>query len=130
MGPVNWIAVVSAAMVALVIGVVWYGARFRFIHPAVRAEPKQRDRLVFSGIAALLGSAMLGHNYARIGAETLAAKPWLYFMQSGGLALFFVIPAVWMTCYRLGAAKRVQMGECVFYLIAYLSMGAVFWALG
>lgn len=72
-------------------------------------------------------AAMLGHALARIGPEKLAAKPWLYFMQSGGLALAFVIPALWLSHLRLGVARRETIRDSLGFLAAYLAMGAVFW---
>ncbi len=74
----------------------------------------------------LVSSAMLGHNFARIGAETLAVKPWLYLMQSGGLALAFIAPALWITYGRrgLGAGKALLDGTA--WLVAFLAMGLVF----
>ena len=130
MGPVNWLAVVLAALLAVMIGVVWYGPLFKVIQPFVKDEPKQVSQGRFAGLFLLVSAAMLGHMYARIGGETLAAKPWLYFMQSGGVALAFVIPAIWMTWYRMGADRRTRLVESGYYLVAYLAMGAVFWALG
>lgn len=78
----------------------------------------------------IIPALMLGHALARIGPDTLAAKPWLYFMQSGGLALAFVIPAVWLLGLRGGASKGEMVRDSAAFLIAYLAMGAVFWALG
>ncbi len=70
---------------------------------------------------------MLGHSFARIGAETLASKPWLYFMQSGGVALAFIIPAVWLTHARNGRPARALIDAA---LAGGLSGdGTVFWAL-
>lgn len=129
MGPINWLAVILASMLAVVIGIVWYGPMFRFVRPFVKDEPKKRHHAWLAGVVMLIGTAMLGHNYARIGTETLSAKPWLYFMQSGGIAIAFIIPAIWMTYFRLGADRRVRLVECGYYLVAYLAMGAVFWAL-
>ncbi len=129
MGPVNWLAVVMASLLAVVMALVWYGPIFRFVSPLLDADPKQRGNAWLGGGLMLISTAMLGHNYARIGAETLAAKPWLYFMQSGGIAIAFVIPAIWMTYFRLGAPRRVRLVESGYYLVAYLAMGAVFWAL-
>jgi hypothetical protein len=77
----------------------------------------------------LLGAALLGHNFARIGAAVLDAKPWLYFMMSGGVALFLIMPAVWLTQARHGQAPRERLIDCGFWLAGYLVMGAVFWAL-
>jgi hypothetical protein len=70
---------------------------------------------------------MLGHALARIGPEKLAAKPQLFFMQSGGLALAFVIPALWLTQLRDGAPRRRTVIDSLAFLSAYLAMGAVFW---
>lgn len=129
MGPVNWLAVIIAPILAIMIAIVWYGPIFRFIHPFVQGKPKARGDAWLGGVLMLIGSTMLGHNFARIGAETMAAKPWLYFMQSGGIAIAFVIPAIWMTYYRMGADRRTRLVESGYYLVAYLAMGAVFWAL-
>lgn len=78
----------------------------------------------------LLPAAMLGHALARIGAEKLAQKPQLYFMQSGGLALAFVLPALWMVGLRAGAARADLARDSAAFVLAYLAMGAVFYFLG
>lgn len=78
----------------------------------------------------LIPALMLGHALARIGAEKLAVKPWLYFMQSGGLALAFVLPMLWMLGLRGGSAKAEMARDSAAFVLAYLAMGGVFWALG
>lgn len=78
----------------------------------------------------LVPALMLGHALARIGPEKLAVKPWLYFMQSGGLALAFVIPALLMLGLRGGARKGEMARDSAAFLLAYLAMGAVFYGLG
>jgi Protein of unknown function (DUF1761) len=134
MGPINWIAVVLAANLAVAVGIVWHGPLFRTGRPLLGglsndASDKARS---FAAIVfvMLIGAAMLGHSFARIGAETLAAKPWLYFMQAGGVALAFVIPAVWISHARSGMARRARWVDCSFWLAAYLTMGLTFWAMG
>ena len=109
MGPVNWLGVVAAAFAATLVLLI--GER--------RSGLRQ---IVPVAAAMLVSAAMLGHALARIGAATLAAKPWLYPMQSGGLALAFVIPALLVSGTRLRGAAA--------WLGAYLAMGAVFWLLG
>lgn len=90
-----------------------------------------RGRLPVWGYAlALIPAAMLGHALTRIGADTLTAKPWLYAMQSGGLALAFVLPALWLVGLRDGAAKRDMARDSAAFVLAYLAMGAVFYFLG
>ena len=59
MGPVDWIAVVLAWLVAAVLGVAFYGKR---------ATP--RGNLVLHAVAALqllASAALLGHMFARVG---------------------------------------------------------------
>ena len=133
MGPVNWIAVVLAANLAVAVGIVWHGPMFRTGRPLLEGLSEDGSRKARSYgavvLVMLIGAAMLGHNFARIGAATLAAKPWLYAMQSGGIALAFVIPAVWLTQARQGATTRQRLIDCGFWLVAYLTMGATFWVL-
>lgn len=109
----NWPGVLLAAGVAG--AVLWWFWRSRVP--------------VWAHVLQLVPAAMLGHALARIGAEKLAQKPHLYFMQSGGLALAFVIPAVWMLGLRTGADRRAMLQDSAAFLIAYLAMGAVFFAL-
>jgi hypothetical protein len=130
MGPVNWLAVVLASLLAVMIGFVWYGPMFNLAQPFMGDVSKRRRFSWTGGLLLFVSAAMLGHMYARIGGETLAAKPWLYWMQAGGIAAFFVIPAIWMTFYRLDADRRTRLVESGYYLVAYLAMGTVFWALG
>ena len=115
MGPVNWVAVVAAALAALVFGLVWHG-------PAAR-RPWQ---LVLAGALLWLTAAMMGHMFARIGAATLAVKPWLYFMMSGGLALAFVAPALAIGEARGGASAGAVVRGAGFWIASYLLMGLVF----
>lgn len=74
----------------------------------------------------LISAAMLGHAFARIGPEVLAQKPKLYFMQSGGLALAFVIPALLLVGQRNQTPWRATMRDAAVLLFAYLGMGAMF----
>ncbi len=129
MGPVNWLAVVLAANLAVAVGIVWHGPLFRTGRPLLERDAPARSFTTIV-VVMLIGAVMLGHSFARIGAETLAAKPWLYFMQSGGVAIAFVIPALWITHARQGATIASRLVDCGYWLAAYLTMGATFWALG
>ena len=133
MGPVNWIAVVLAANIAVALGIVWHGPLFRTGRPLLEGLSDDGSRKARSYgtvvFVMLIGATMLGHNFARIGAATLTAKPWLYAMQSGGIALAFVIPAVWLAQARQGADNRQRLIDGGYWLVAYLAMGATFWAL-
>ena len=114
MEPMNWIAVgLAAAAAAAVLWLFW------------------RGHLPLWGYGlAIIPAAMLGHALARIGAEKLAVKPWLYAMQAGGLALAFVLPALWLLGLKSGAAKAAMARESAAFVLAYLAMGAVFYLLG
>ena len=129
MGPVNWLAVILAANLAVALGMVWHGPLFRTGRPLL-GEGNHPRGYAIAILVMLIAAAMLGHALARIGPETLAAKPWLYFMQSGGLAIAFVVPAVWFTQLRLGAGLRQRLVDGGYWLVAYLVMGGTFWALG
>jgi hypothetical protein len=129
----DWLAVILAANAAVAVGIVWHGPLFRTGRALIEGTATDEIRSARSYgpmvLVMLIGAAMLGHSFARIGSETLSAKPWLYFMQSGGAALAFVIPAVWITHARNGLARRERLVDCGFWLAAYLTMGLVFWAM-
>ena len=115
MGAMDWWGVVLAAIVGtVVLADALRQAGWRWLLAAVPLN--------------LIAALMLGHALARIGPDKLAAKPQLFFMQSGGLALAFVIPALWLTQLRDGQPPRRTVVDSLAFLIAYLAMGAVFWA--
>lgn len=130
MGPINWVAVILAANLAVAVGIVWHGPLFRTGRPLLEGTGGPAKSYTAVVVVLLIGAAMLGHAFARIGAETLQAKPWLYFMQSGGVALAFIMPAIWLSQARHGMSAGQRLIDCGFWLVAYLTMGAVFWALG
>ena len=141
MGPINWLAVILSANLAFAVGLVWYGPLFGGADLFGRVSGRDgasgdagKGTGVLTGIGGAvllqaLSALMLGHNFARLGADKLAAKPWLYWMQSGGIALAFVIPAVWLAQARQGADNRQRLIDGGYWLVAYLAMGATFWAL-
>jgi len=128
MEPINWLAVILGANLAVAVGIVWHGPLFRTGRPLLEGGGRAKSFAAVV-IVMLIGAVMLGHNYARIGAATLAAKPWLYFMQSGGIAIAFIIPAVWLIYARTGTDARYRLVDCGYWLAAYLTIGATFWAL-
>ncbi len=135
MGPVNWLAVPFAAMAAALVALVWYGplfgrAKLEAVGPgrlAGRRNPA-RTFAVTAGFL-LLTAIMMAHMFARIGAETLSSKPWLYFMMSGGLAVAFTIPALWVSYMHMRAPDRLAAIDAGYWLCAYLAMGVAFWML-
>ena len=132
MGPVNWLAVVLAALAAGGLALVWFGPAFgpeKTRKVAGGRFVARRHPLRFTAVAALglfLTATMLGHFLARVGSATLDAKPWLYFMMSGGLALAFVIPALWISFSHIRVPTRVALIDAGYWLAAYLTMGLVF----
>ena len=136
MGPVNWTAVVIAALLAGALSFAWFGPLFGRAKKRkvagnrvmVKARPDRVAALTL--LLLMLTATMLGHMFARVGVATLAAKPWLYFMMSGGLASAFVIPALWISFSHIRVPTRVALIDAGYWLAAYLAMGAVFWAMG
>lgn len=135
MGPVNWLAVLVAVFGALAVSAAWYGpmfgrARLEVVGPGglgIRRSPARTAAIT----AALLfvSASMMGHMFARVGTETLAVKWWLYFMMSGGLAVAFVIPSLWISYTHQRISTRLALIDGGFWLVAYLAMGLVFFLL-
>lgn len=119
MGPVNWLAIGVAALVAGLLAFPWYGLWRMARGPA----PLRLLALVFP-------AWLIGHNFARVGAETLAAKPYLYWMMSGGFALFIVIPTGAALYGRHGIRGRVALADATYVFAAFMAMGTVFWLMG
>ena len=118
MGDMDWQGVALAALAAFtVLAFVFRNA----------AASRTLGWIGTSAVLSLIPAAMLGHALARFGPEKLALKPQLFFMQSGGLAFAFVLPALWLTQLRDGVSRRQTVMDSLAFLIAYLAMGAVFW---
>lgn len=135
MGPVNWLAVLLATVSALVVSSIWYGpihgrARVEELGPGgLGARVSPLRTLTVSAVMLLVSAAMMGHMFARVGAATLAVKPWLYGMMSGGLAIAFVIPALWISHTHQRVSARLAWIDAGHWLVTYLAMGLTFWLL-
>ena len=136
MGPIDWLAVILAAGLAFGVGGLWYGpllgrAKLEEVGPGGLAARRNPGRtLGLTAALLLVSSTMLGHMFARLPAEGLAAKPWLYFMMAGGLAVAFVIPALWISYAHQRLSTRLALIDAGYWIVAYLAMGAAFWLLG
>jgi len=132
MGPVNWFGVLVATLVALGVSALWYGpvhgrARLEELGPGGLGQRIAPGRTIAASFVLLLISAtMIGHMFARVGVDTLAIKPWLYFMMTGGLAGAFIIPAMWVNYMNLRVSRRMALIDAGFWLLAYLAMGLTF----
>jgi hypothetical protein len=135
MGPFDWLAVILSANLAIAIGLVWYGPLFGGapLFGRVRGGGPPHRGPVSGMLGAVLlqavPAAMLAHNFARIGSETLAARPWLYWMQAGGIAIAFIVPALWISYSRQRLSRREALVDSGFWLAVYLGTGTVFWGL-
>jgi hypothetical protein len=135
LGSVTWFAVLLAAVAAGALAIAWFGpvfgrAKARKVAPGkIAARSRPEIVVLVTGLLLLVTATMLGHMFARVGAATLAERPWLFFMMSGGLALAFVIPALWISFSHIKVPTRVAMIDAGYWLVAYLAMGLVFWLL-
>ncbi len=135
MGPINWLAVILSANLAIAVGFVWYGPLFGGSDLFGRGSGDEgKGSGLISGIGGAillqaLSALMLAHNFARLGPEKLAAKPWLYWMQSGGIAFAFIIPALWISYAHQRITRREALVDAGFWMVVYLASGTVFWAL-
>ncbi|MFN3456430.1 MAG: DUF1761 domain-containing protein [Novosphingobium sp.] len=136
MGPVNWIAVIVATLFALGVSTLWYGplfgrARLEEVGPGklgIRRSPARTAAITAALL--LITATMMGHMFARVGSATLEVKWWLYFMMSGGLAIAFVVPSLWISYSQQRISTRLALIDGGFWLAAYLSMGLAFKLLG
>lgn len=135
MGPVNWLAVFLAMLAALTVSAVWYGplfgrAKLEEVGPGgLGARTAPGRTLAITAALLLVTATMMGHMFARVGADTLAVKPWLYFMMSGGLAGAFVIPSLWISYTQQRISTRLALIDAGFWMVAYLAMGLVFFVI-
>ena len=136
MEPINWLAVVLSANLAIAVGLVWYGPLFggATLFGRVAGDKAAGKGPISSMVGAvafqILPALILGHMYARIGAEVLAVKPWLYWMQAGGIAVAFIGPALFISYARQHLSQREALVDAGFWIAVYLATGTVFWALG
>ncbi len=136
--PINWLAVLGAALAAFLVGALWYGLLFPkrwqkaagLSDEALRGGPPMAVVFTLTILLELAMAAMLGHNFARIGAATLTAKPHLYVMMSGGQALAFIIPALGVNYLYLRKRLSLFALDAAHWLLALLAMGAVFYLAG
>ncbi|MFM5932129.1 MAG: DUF1761 domain-containing protein [Novosphingobium sp.] len=137
MESIDWLAIILAANLAVAIGFVWYGPLFGGAAIFGRMSGDEPEHAHKSPVGGMLGAIclqavsalMLAHAFARIGPDKLAVKPWLYWMQSGGVALAFVAPALFISYARHRMPLREALVDSGFWLAVYLSSGTVFWAL-
>ncbi|QQN73238.1 MULTISPECIES: DUF1761 domain-containing protein [Croceicoccus] len=128
MGPVDWFAVFLAALAVMAVAAGWYRV---FARPLVRRagpgglELRRRPFVTVLGtfVLVLVSASMLGHMFARID----PAKWWLYPMMSGGVAIAFVIPALWTNYLHQRNPRPIAFIDAGFWFLAYLAMGLVFW---
>ena len=128
MGPVDWFGVILAVLAAMAVAAAWYRM---FSRPmAVMAGPgglevRRRPFMTMLATVALIvpPAVLLGHMFARLSDPS---KWWLYPMMSGGVALFFVIPALWTNYLHQRNPRIIALIDAGFWLLAYLAMGLVF----
>lgn len=129
MGPVDWLAVFLGANLAVAVGIVWYGPLFRGGRPLLEGQGGKPRNYGWAVLMMLIPAIMIGHNFARVGTETLTAKPWLYWMMSGGLGLTIAAPALFLGLARHGVSLRDRLVDAGYWTAAFLAMGTTFWAM-
>ena len=132
MGHIKLLAVLLAAVAAFVVGGLWYGALFGKVWRAeLGIGPGQPPKLGMGTmlganfVLLLLSAFMLGHMFAR----NPGLPSHLYFMMSGGVGAFFIVPALWINYLYQGRTRRLALIDAGHWIAAYLAMGTVFWAL-
>ncbi|MDR7102671.1 DUF1761 domain-containing protein [Croceicoccus sp. BE223] len=128
MGPVDWFGVVLAVIAAMAVAAIWYKTFSRPLAMSAGPGGLEVRRRPLRTIAATIGliippAILLGHMFARLSDPS---KWWLYPMMSGGVALFFVIPALWTNYLHQRNPRAIALIDAGYWLCAYLAMGLVF----
>jgi hypothetical protein len=128
---VNWLAVVLAAAAGFVVGGLWYGPLFGrlWMTAAGISEDDLKNstgadmakRYGFTFLLSLLASWTLAHVFA--------TYPDLAFgvmvMTAFGVALGFIVPALWTNYLFQGAKRTLFMVDAGYWLVFYTVMGSV-----
>ena len=126
---VNWLAVVLAALSGFVIGGLWYGpimgrtwmaATGKTEEDIKNSNPAKTYGLTF--LLSLLVSWTLAHTFASY-AQDLSAL--VKILTGFGVALGFVLPALWTNYLFQGADKRLYLIDGGYWLLFFTAMAAV-----
>lgn len=124
MGAVNWLAVGMAALAGGACIYSWYETLMPL------REGPGRVGAGAALLAMLVVATMMGHNFARVGADRLTEKPWLFWMMPVGFALWFVVPALVLAQGRLGVGWKERALDATGWVLAFAVMGTVFYFFG
>lgn len=125
---VNWLAVLLAALAGFVVGGIWYGPLMgkRWMAAVGVTEQEVREGSMvktygFTFLLSLLASWTLAHVFA--------TYPDLAFgvmvMTAFGVALGFVVPALWTNYLFQGAKRPLFWIDGGYWLLFYTAMGLV-----
>lgn len=126
---VNWLAVVLAALAGFLVGGIWYGPLMG--KSWMGAIGKTEDDLKnvnpaklygFTFLLAILASWTLAHTFASY-AKDLSTI--VKVMTAFGVALGFIVPALWTNYLFQGAKKPLFWIDAGYWLLFYIAMGAV-----
>ncbi|MFN2259420.1 MAG: DUF1761 domain-containing protein [Parasphingopyxis sp.] len=125
---VNWLAVVLAALAGFVVGGIWYGPLMgkRWMAAVGISEQQVREGSMvktysFTFLLSLLASWTLAHVFATY--PELAFS--LMVMTAVGVALGFVVPALWTNYLFQGVRRPLYWIDGGYWLLFYTAMGLV-----
>ena len=125
---VNWLAVVLAALAGFVVGGIWYGPlmgkRWMAAVGITEQEVREGSMVKTYGstfLLSLLASWTLAHvfaTYPELGFEIMV-------LTAFGVALGFVVPALWTNYLFQGAKRPLYWIDGGYWLLFYTAMGLV-----
>ncbi|MEQ9662629.1 MAG: DUF1761 domain-containing protein [Parasphingopyxis sp.] len=125
---VNWLAVVLAALAGFVVGGLWYGpvmGKRWMAAVGVTEEQIREGNMVktygFTFLLSLLASWTLAHVFATY--PDLAFS--VMVLTAFGVALGFVVPALWTNYLFQGAKRSLFLIDGGYWLLFYTAMGLV-----
>lgn len=125
---VNWLAVVLAALAGFVVGGIWYGPVMgkRWMAAAGITEDDMKNVNMaktygFAFLLSLVASWTLAHVFATY--PELAFN--VIVLTAFGVALGFILPALWTNYLFQGAKKPLYWIDGGYWLLFYTAMGLV-----
>jgi hypothetical protein len=124
---VNWIAIIVAAVVPMVLGALWYSPLL-FADPWMRAVGRTRDELGDAALGYLLSAAgafLASYVLARIMRWAEVDDVWNGALVGGMVWLGFVATVLAVTTYFAGRPRELWLINAGYQLIVLVLMGAI-----
>jgi hypothetical protein len=124
---INYVAVVVAALVPLLLGALWYSTAL-FARPWMRAVDRTQDELKGAGLGYVIsavGALFMSYALARIVRWAEVDELWNGALVGLLVWVGFVAPVLGVTTYFAGRPGRLWLINAGYQLVALVLVGAI-----